>query len=186
MFDTVRETGDHGSFNSWGRDRYWGLKDAPADELPQLALLDAVKPTVLRNNRWRCDHGWDVDLDDGSSNYEIYNNLFLHGGLKLREGFHRRVWNNITVNNSLHPHVWYDNSGDEVTKQHLDGRATGRPAACPRASGARRSTATSSPRPTPTARRSPPTAAMPIRWSATRCSSIRPTATTASKTARPP
>ncbi len=116
VFDTVRETGDHGSFNSWGRDRYWGLKEAPPDELPQLALLDAVKPTVLRNNRWRCDHGWDVDLDDGSTNYEIYNNLFLHGGLKLREGFHRRVWNNITVGNSLHPHVWYDNSGDEVTK----------------------------------------------------------------------
>jgi len=74
-----------------------------------------VKPIVLRNNRWRCDHGWDVDLDDGSSNYEIYNNLFLRGGLKLREGFHRRVWNNITVNNSLNPHVWYENSGDVVT-----------------------------------------------------------------------
>jgi hypothetical protein len=116
VFDTVRETGDHGSFNSWGRDRYWGLKNAPADELPKLALLDAVKPTTLRNNRWRCDHGWDVDLDDGSSNYEIYNNLFLCGGLKLREGFHRRVWNNIAVHNSLHPHVWYDNSGDVVTK----------------------------------------------------------------------
>jgi hypothetical protein len=116
VFDTVKETGDHGSFNSWGRDRYWGLREAPAEELPQLALLDAVKPTVLRNNRWRCDHGWDVDLDDGSSNYEIYDNLFLHGGLKLREGFHRRVWNNIAVNNTLHPHCWFEDSGDEVTK----------------------------------------------------------------------
>lgn len=115
VFDTVKETGDHGSFNSWGRDRFWGLRNAPPDELPELALLDAVKPTVLRNNRWRCDHGWDVDLDDGSSNYAIYNNLFLHGGLKLREGFHRRVWNNIAVNNTLHPHVWYDNSRDIVT-----------------------------------------------------------------------
>ena len=114
VFDTVRETGDHGSFNSWGRDRFWGLK-APAGELPTLALLDAVKPNIIRNSRWRCDHGWDVDLDDGSSNFEIYNNLFLNGGLKLREGFHRRVWNNITVNNSLHPHVWYENSGDIVT-----------------------------------------------------------------------
>ena len=75
VFDTVLETGDHGSFNSWGRDRFWGLKDAPAEELPQLALLDVVKPNILRNSRWRCDHGWDVDLDDGSSNYEIYNNL---------------------------------------------------------------------------------------------------------------
>lgn len=116
VFDTVHETGDHGSFNSWGRDRYWGLRGVPADELPKLALLDVVKPNILRNNRWRCDHGWDVDLDDGSSNYEIYNNLFLQGGLKLREGFHRKVWNNITVNNSLHPHVWYENSGDEVTR----------------------------------------------------------------------
>jgi membrane-associated protease RseP (regulator of RpoE activity) len=115
VFDTVRETGDHGSFNSWGRDRFWGLKNPPEAELPQLALLDVVKPIVLRNNRWRCDHGWDVDLDDGSSNYEIYNNLFLNGGLKLREGFHRRVWNNITVNNTLHPHVWFADSRDVVT-----------------------------------------------------------------------
>ena len=23
VFNTVLETGDHGSFNSWGRDRYW-------------------------------------------------------------------------------------------------------------------------------------------------------------------
>lgn len=114
VFDTVKETGDHGSFNSWGRDRYWGLKNAPADELPRLALLDTEK-TVIRNSRWRCDHGWDVDLDDGSSNYEIVNNLFLRGGLKLREGFHRTVRNNIAVNNSLHPHVWYDQSGDVVT-----------------------------------------------------------------------
>ena len=23
VFDTVQETGDHGTFNSWGRDRFW-------------------------------------------------------------------------------------------------------------------------------------------------------------------
>ncbi len=115
VFDTVRETGDHGSFNSWGRDRFWMLKDAPPAELPELALLDAGK-TILRNSRWRCDHGWDVDLDDGSSHYEIYNNVFLRGGLKLREGFHRKVYNNIAINNSLHPHVWYENSMDVVTR----------------------------------------------------------------------
>ena len=23
VFNTVKESGDHGSFNSWGRDRYW-------------------------------------------------------------------------------------------------------------------------------------------------------------------
>jgi hypothetical protein len=114
VFDTVKETSDHGSFNSWGCDRFWKLNDVPPGELPELAKLDTEK-TIIRNSRWRCDHGWDVDLDDGSSNYEIYNNLFLRGGLKLRDGFHRNVYNNIAINNSLHPHVWYENSMDVVT-----------------------------------------------------------------------
>ena len=118
VFDTVKETGDHGSFNSWGRDRYWGLDGvdlndiADDDKLRDLPVLDAVKPIVLRNNRWRCDHGWDIDLDDGSTNYHIYNNLCLHGGIKLREGFRRVCENNVMVDNSLHPHVWFGDSGD--------------------------------------------------------------------------
>jgi hypothetical protein len=112
VFDTVLETGDHGSFNSWGRDRFWGLKDAPDDQLADLALLDMPEPNVIRFSRWRCDHGWDIDLDDGSSSYHVYKNLMLHGGLKFREGFHRIAENNILVNNSFHPHVWYPNSRD--------------------------------------------------------------------------
>jgi hypothetical protein len=119
VFDTVLETGDHGSFNSWGRDRYWHPdrnvvnREVAAD--PGLPFLDMLEPIILRNNRWRCDHGWDVDLDDGSSRYRIYNNLFLNGGLKLREGYDRVVWNNIAINNTLHPHVWFSPSGDIVT-----------------------------------------------------------------------
>jgi hypothetical protein len=116
VFDTVLETGDHGSFNSWGRDRYW---NADREEMnrrvaadPSLAALDAIAPIVIRHNRMRCDHGWDIDLDDGSSNYLIEDNLLLAGGIKLREGFNRVVRNNIMVNNTLHPHVWFANSAD--------------------------------------------------------------------------
>ena len=116
IFDTVKETGDHGSFNSWGRDRFWrpniGEVNAWAKQSPGLPLLDVVKPIVLANNRWRCDHGWDIDLDDGSSNYIITNNLSLHGGIKNREGFRRVVENNIMVDGGYDPHVWYDESGD--------------------------------------------------------------------------
>ncbi len=117
VFDTVKETGDHGSFNSWGRDRYWGLEGTDLNEMTtqannDLSRLDVVEPVILRNNRWRCDHGWDIDLDDGSTNYQITNNLCLNGGIKLREGFHRLVENNIMVANSFHPHVWYRNSQD--------------------------------------------------------------------------
>ncbi|MGJ8744459.1 PDZ domain-containing protein [Polaribacter sp.] len=114
VFNTVLETHDHGSFNSWGRDRYWRLKNGDISKYPKLPFADAIKTTTIRNSRWRCDHGWDIDLDDGSTNYDIYNNLMLSGGLKLREGYRRRAWNNITVNNTFHPHVWYENSGDEV------------------------------------------------------------------------
>jgi acetyl esterase/lipase len=116
VFNTVLETSDHGSFNSWGRDRFWHPKRGKMNEIttanPDLYTWDAVKTTIIRNNRFRCDHGWDIDLDDGSSNYHIYNNLLLNNGLKLREGFNRVAENNIMVNNSLHPHVWFANSRD--------------------------------------------------------------------------
>ena len=117
IFDTVKETGDHGSFNSWGRDRWWGVKGIDLDSVlsgdhATLPVLDVVEPNILSNSRWRCDHGWDIDLDDGSSNYRIYNNLCLHGGLKLREGFFRICENNILVNNTLHAHVWFNDSHD--------------------------------------------------------------------------
>ncbi|RED98421.1 PDZ domain-containing protein [Marinoscillum furvescens] len=119
VFNTVLETSDHGSFNSWGRDRFWLPNRKKMDSIttahPDLYKLDAVYTTTIRNNRFRCDHGWDIDLDDGSSNYHIYNNLCLNSGIKLREGFERVVENNILVNNSLHPHVWFANSRDVFT-----------------------------------------------------------------------
>lgn len=117
VFDTVEETGDNGAFNSWGRDRYWSSDRDLMDKVnaadPNLWKLDVIKPIVLRYNRLRCDHGWDIDLDDGSSNYRIYNNVLLSGGLKFREGFDREATNNILINNSFHQHVWFANSGDK-------------------------------------------------------------------------
>jgi len=116
IFNTVLETGDHGSFNSWGRDRYWtpdiNETAAEVERNPRLPFLDMTDSNIIRNNRWRCDHGWDIDLDDGSTCYYICNNLLLNGGLKMREGYKRTAVNNIIVNNGLHPHVWYFNSGD--------------------------------------------------------------------------
>ncbi|GBU08144.1 peptide-binding protein [Bacteroidales bacterium] len=120
LFETVKETGDHGSFNSWGRDRFW--RPDPTDmrkfvkKFPEMILADAIETVVIRNNRLRCDRGWDIDLDDGSSNYHIYNNLCLNGGIKLREGFNRVVENNILINNTFHPHVWFEDSRDIFTR----------------------------------------------------------------------
>lgn len=119
-FATVLETSDHGAFNSWGRDRFWhpsyDKMSSMVAEHPELILLDALFTTYIRYNRFRCDHGWDIDLDDGSSNFHIYGNVCLHGGIKLREGFNRVVENNILINNTLHPHLWFQNCGDIVRR----------------------------------------------------------------------
>ena len=116
MFDTVRETGDHGTINAWGRDRFWHPDRSVMDSIvrccPKLPLADAMYTIVIDHNRIRCDKGWDIDLDDGASNYRITRNLCLQGGIKLREGFYRTVDNNILVNNTFHPHVWFNDSKD--------------------------------------------------------------------------
>ncbi|GGZ13491.1 peptide-binding protein [Echinicola pacifica] len=134
VFNTVMETGDHGSFNSWGRDRFWhpnrGVMDSLTTARRSMVAWDAIRTTTINNNRFRCDHGWDIDLDDGSSNYHIYNNLCLNGGIKLREGFDRLVENNIMINNGFHPHVWFANSEDVfknniVMTTHQDVRLKG-------------------------------------------------------------
>ena len=105
VFQTVRETGDHGPFNSWGRDRYWQSyhrEGLPCDmsRSRQLSKLDSRTPTVIQNNRFVHEargHSWGIDLDDGSSNYVVRNNLCLGCAVKLREGFFRTVENNVFV-----------------------------------------------------------------------------------------
>ncbi len=120
VFLTVQETHDHGAFNSWGRDRYYTKnRGAAGDRVAvhgyDLVKLDMLEKIVIRNNRFRCDHGWDIDLDDGSAWYEVYNNVCLSGGIKLRDGMLRTVYNNLNINNSMNLHVWLKNSGDVVT-----------------------------------------------------------------------
>lgn len=120
VFNTVLESSDHGAFNSWGRDRFWHPNRSVMDKLttnnPEMPYWDAIHTTEIRFNRFRCDHGWDIDLDDGSSNYIVSNNICLNGGIKLREGFYRTVENNIMINNSFHPHVWFEKSSDIFRK----------------------------------------------------------------------
>ncbi len=123
VFDCVRETSDHGAFNSWGRDRFWsylGFNTSGSNGALKrpYAFLDCIEKTIIRNNRFAMaeDTGWCIDLDDGSSNYDIYNNVCMNGGIKLREGFDRNVYNNIIANDGGHFHVWYEQCGDIYEK----------------------------------------------------------------------
>jgi hypothetical protein len=120
IWETVRETGEHGPFNAWGRERQWTR--GMGGMIKEHVLLDAVDPVIIRNNRISnfrktiSAGNWTIDLDDGSSNYEIYNNLSLGSTLKLRDGYLRKVRNNIMVSAvPLGWHVWPEESEDEFT-----------------------------------------------------------------------
>lgn len=119
-FNTVRESGDHGPFNSWGRDRFWKTSyNGGRDIEPfakERAMLDNYKTTHIRLNRFEHDggHSWGIDLDDGSSNYRVYKNLCIGMGVKLREGFYRRVENNIIINGFGGFHIWFPDCEDVI------------------------------------------------------------------------
>ncbi|MFI3169786.1 MAG: right-handed parallel beta-helix repeat-containing protein [Faecalibacterium sp.] len=133
IFDAQRETTDHGPFNAWGRDRFWSVPRYNAigeggaeirhyrhtdGKEYDTALLDAYQTTTIHHNRFHhakgAPHTWGIDLDDGSSNYEIYSNLCLGLGIKLREGFARRVHHNIILEGKLEIHVPYTQAQDEI------------------------------------------------------------------------
>ncbi len=133
---TVRETSDHGPLNAWGRDRYWQSlhregKQCDMSLSKKYALLDNHQRTHIRNNRFAhptnnpaqwvagSDYkapgsfSWGIDLDDGSSNYHVYNNLCLGMSIKLREGYYRTVQNNVFVGPyPPNKHACFKNSND--------------------------------------------------------------------------
>jgi hypothetical protein len=94
VYNDVLETGDHGPFNAWGRDRNLRWQDDTT-----ATTLDAWKTTIIRNNRFESNKGnFGIDLDDQASNYVQYNNLLIGGGLKLQWNRYNTYLNSILVN----------------------------------------------------------------------------------------
>jgi hypothetical protein len=133
IHDTVRETTDHGPFNSWGRGRFWcfeqnhgavshasGYHDGEKDYVFYYPEEDGCV-TEIRNNYLHEDasmrlHG--IDLDDGSSHYHIHNNLCVGMAITHSCGDYRAVENNIFVNPGAPPRFWksYENNHDRFTR----------------------------------------------------------------------
>lgn len=132
LFDAQRETADHGPFNSWGRDRFWSVPTYNASgkwgerirackkngTQYDITKIDAYQTTCIHHNRFHhlaeSTHSWGIDLDDGSTNYEIHHNLVLGIGIKLREGFDRYVHHNLLVDGQLQIHVPYAQCRDQI------------------------------------------------------------------------
>jgi len=62
-----------------------------------------MEPTIIRNNYWHGNVGYDggyrqgIDMDDGTSNYHVYNNVCRDMAISIREGDYRTVENNIII-----------------------------------------------------------------------------------------
>lgn len=139
IFNCVQQTGDNGSINVWGRSRFWAssgnntlaagtqfegatgtkLTDQQAKDLMK---LDVTKPITIEHNRFWHDGDWAIDLDDGSSNFRVLDNLILKGGIKLRDGYNRTVQNNLLVNGTIFEQVSHSDCGDVIENNITLGR----------------------------------------------------------------
>ena len=97
IFNTCRESGDHGPINSWDRQPFLTtLKDG------KTASFDALPRTIRYNYiiaNYNAAQG--VDNDDGSSWFHIHHNLFYQAeGFKMDYGGHDSVYEyNMAMSN---------------------------------------------------------------------------------------
>jgi len=81
---------------------------------------DCRLTTVLRNNYFHESefNEWGIDLDDGTSNYHVYNNLTVGVSITHREGDYRLIENNIMINpkNPPGPKLSYEGNNDRFVR----------------------------------------------------------------------
>ena len=76
IFNSVRETSDHGCVNTWDRQPYVTHEFNLTDLLPSPSVIDG---NYFVNNYHST---WPIDHDDGSNSWVATNNLLLWGGFK--------------------------------------------------------------------------------------------------------
>eukprot|EP01083_Nonionella_stella_P210991 763348_1 len=118
LFNTCRESGDHGPINTWDRQVYvTKVNDGVTPSY--IKAYDHIYQNFLISNY---DGIWCVDDDDGSNYYYIYNNfqVYATGGLKNNFGGHNiRHYNNIYgyVQNGC---FFANNAGDQQLLGYAD------------------------------------------------------------------
>ncbi len=92
-FNMVRETADHGIFNSWDRQPY--LTKVGDGVTP--SLIPATSHITMNFFISNYNSAWPIDHDDGSCYYKDTNNFLVYGGYKNYLGHSHVVQNNVYV-----------------------------------------------------------------------------------------
>jgi hypothetical protein len=114
IFNMVRETSDHGTFNSWDRQPflYYNAVTNQSTYVPQM--------NEIANNFWMNNYNPQeaTDNDDGSCYYNTHHNFFPFSvaGLKSDFGGH---------NNHHHHNVYLNGGQSSVTCMHVCGQKKG-------------------------------------------------------------
>ena len=90
-FNWVRETSDHGNFNSWDRLPFYTKTTGAAS-------VAVVESQVRHNLMWNNYHStWPIDHDDGSCYYHDHDNFLMYGGAKNYLGHSKRNEKNYYI-----------------------------------------------------------------------------------------
>lgn len=97
LHDTVRETCEHGCFNSWGRDRFWCYQQShgPASHESGNVKLDARNMVIIRKNRFEDPLFVDYEkkdyrLKEESPAFKLEFEAFDMGEVELRRTLTRK------------------------------------------------------------------------------------------------
>ena len=94
LLNAVRESGDHGPFNTWDRVPYiTNIRDGKTSSITP-GFNHIYKNFVLGTYQTLCA----IDNDDGSAQYKTYNNFFVYGSLGLKShvnGHTQQHYNNV-------------------------------------------------------------------------------------------
>jgi len=91
VFNMVRETGDHGPFNSWDRQPYVTPTSKGISITPDQSTITHNFIFNGYNSVWTIDH------DDGSAYYNDTKNFLIYGGCKNFLGHDKACTNNVIV-----------------------------------------------------------------------------------------
>lgn len=116
-YNCVQETSDHACFNSWGRERFWPelfnhpfVGGTPPYFPAGPITWDVIIPITVRNNIFSypvITANGVIDMDDGTSNYHVYENVCLGGAIKIGStGDLHYVYNNIFYQVSYPVFFW--------------------------------------------------------------------------------
>lgn len=98
LFNWVRETSDHGPFNSW--DRLPFLNDIVDKQGTYDVLESFIHHNFIINNYHST---WPIDHDDGSHNYTDSENVLVYGGYKQYLGHGLKSMKNLYLYADVNP-----------------------------------------------------------------------------------